>query len=113
MRKFLRELAVWKEALGAVVHWRQDPDWTAEDRAKLAQFLASPTGRKLDVLMINQSIEQDRLATLNTKNLTWCCGYAGGFRGAWATTKVLSATDQPEEVETTAEDSGELSDAHD
>jgi hypothetical protein len=105
---------VWIGRLGA--QWPvapiEAPQWTAADQESLLRFFRTEAGQKLEVLMRQMERDFNAGAVLKPAGcLQQACGYAGGFRAAFAYLVTLSAPLQPptEESAPEAQNAGEAS----
>lgn len=78
---------------------RAMPEWQATDAATLARFLShNATGQKLATLGRQYEAELLAAAVLSEKAgdaRAYACGFAAGFRGAWAYLQQLSVLQPP------------------
>ena len=68
------------------------PEWTADDRGRLLQFLQGETGRKalLTLRWQEEHTKADACAS-HQKRRDWAAGYAVGYRAALGSLIVLTA----------------------
>lgn len=71
--------------------WVHEPAWKEEDEKAWTGFLASPTGAKLSLILLNLTLRQNSSAVMKKQEaLADACGYAKGFRGCVAVLESLS-----------------------
>jgi hypothetical protein len=73
-----------------VLRYRQTNVWTQQDMENWAAFLHTPTGRKLDALVVNYALDvmQDGMAK---RGDAFDIGVAEGVRKSWTHLRILSA----------------------
>lgn len=76
---------------------RQTPEWDRGDAAALRAFLAGPAGSKLMEIMRYQEQSVNASAVMRRDRFEYACGYAAGFRTAFAWIHSLSANVPPQE----------------
>ena len=86
MKRFLKELFYFLKQRSYV----DRPEWNAVDEELLRSFLSSARGRKLHKMLVYASQEQDRWATLQTKDSLHAAGFACGWRACVAHLEVLA-----------------------
>jgi hypothetical protein len=68
-----------------------EPKWEDEDEKAWTAFLATPTGRKLSLILLNLTLRQNASAIMkNHDRLAEACGWAKGYRGCVATLESLA-----------------------
>ena len=90
--KFLRpdQIAVM-DAMEAPDRWQPDEPLTPAEAKGWGQVLSSPTGRKVDVCMINMAQQQAQLAVHSQPaEIHRMAGFAAGFRASWMLAKAIS-----------------------
>jgi hypothetical protein len=71
--------------------WVDEPKWEDEDEKAWTAFLATPTGRKLSLILLNLTLRQNASAIMkNHDRLAEACGWAKGYRGCVATLESLA-----------------------
>jgi hypothetical protein len=71
--------------------WVEEPKWSDEDEKAWTGFLATPTGQKLSLILLNLTLRQNASAVLKKSELLAdACGYAKGFRGCVAVLESLA-----------------------
>jgi hypothetical protein len=71
--------------------WVDEPKWEDEDEKAWTAFLATPTGRKLSLILLNLTLRQNASAIMkNNDRLAEACGWAKGYRGCVATLESLA-----------------------
>jgi hypothetical protein len=71
--------------------WVDEPKWEDEDEKAWTSFLATPTGRKLSLILLNLTLRQNASAIMkNNDRLAEACGWAKGYRGCVATLESLA-----------------------
>jgi hypothetical protein len=71
--------------------WVDEPKWEDEDEKTWTAFLATPTGKKISLILLNLTLRQNASAVLKKpEGLAEACGYAKGFRGCVAVLESLS-----------------------
>lgn len=103
--RFLRQFLLFR----SLFRWRQQIEWTDVDGRCLQGFLITSTGRKLRVMIENETVAMNELAALSRGD-AWVGGCACGFKALWAFIKGFSA--QPEESPTSNEPVDELERFH-
>jgi hypothetical protein len=89
--------------------WVDEPKWEDEDEKAWTAFLATPTGRKLSLILLNLTLRQNASAIMkNHDRLAEACGWAKGYRGCVATLESLAT--QKLNSATTLNDGGETED---
>ena len=87
MRKLKTALAFIREQ-----EWVDEPKWVDEDEKAWTGFLATPTGQKLSLILLNLTLRQNSSAVMKKpEELADACGYAKGFRGCVATLESLAS----------------------
>jgi len=72
--------------------WVNEPKWEDEDEKTWTGFLATPTGRKLSLILLNLTLRQNASAVMKKpEELADACGRAKGFRGCVATLESLAS----------------------
>ena len=72
--------------------WVNEPKWQDEDEKAWTGFLATPTGQKLSLILLNLTLRQNASAVMKKPEaLADACGYAKGFRGCVATLESLAS----------------------
>jgi len=72
--------------------WVNEPKWEDEDEKAWTGFLATPTGRKLSLIILNLTLRQNASAVMKKpEELADACGRAKGFRGCVATLESLAS----------------------
>ena len=72
--------------------WVNEPKWEDEDEKAWTGFLATPTGRKLSLILLNLTLRQNASAVMKKpEELADACGRAKGFRGCVATLESLAS----------------------
>ncbi len=72
--------------------WVNEPKWGEEDEKAWTGFLATPTGQKLSLILLNLTLRQNASAVMKKPDtLADACGYAKGFRGCVATLESLAS----------------------
>ena len=71
--------------------WVDEPKWEDEDEKAWTAFLATPTGRRISLILLNLTLRQNSSAvTKDSAKLAEACGYAKGFRGCVAVLESLA-----------------------
>ncbi|NDA26897.1 MAG: hypothetical protein EBZ05_08710, partial [Verrucomicrobia bacterium] len=71
--------------------WVDEPKWEDEDEKAWTAFLATPTGRKLSLILLNLTLRHNASAVMkNHDRLAEACGWAKGYRGCVATLESLA-----------------------
>ena len=71
--------------------WINEPKWNSEDEKAWTNFLSTPTGKKLSLILLNLTLRQNAAAVMKKEEaLAEACGYAKGFRGCVATIESLA-----------------------
>ena len=71
--------------------WVNEPRWLDEDEKAWTSFLATPTGQKLSLILLNLTLRQNASAVLKKPEaLADASGYAKGFRGCVAILESLA-----------------------
>ena len=87
MRKLKAALAFIRDQ-----EWVNEPKWEDEDEKAWTGFLATPTGQKLSLILLNLTLRQNASAVMKKPEaLADACGYAKGFRGCVATLESLAS----------------------
>lgn len=84
-----------KAAIHYATHfpWVDEPQWDADDSAKLAAFLGSPTGARLKALYVNAVLRQQASALqADHAKLVYEAGFSAGQKGFVAFTESLADT---------------------
>ena len=72
--------------------WVNEPKWEDEDEKAWTGFLATPTGRKLSLILLNLTLRQNASAVMKkTVELAEACGRANGYRACVATLESLAS----------------------
>jgi hypothetical protein len=72
--------------------WVNEPVWNSEDEKAWTGFLATPTGRKLSLILLNLTLRQNASAVMKkTAELAEACGRANGYRACVATLESLAS----------------------
>ena len=72
--------------------WVNEPKWEDEDEKAWTGFLATPTGRKLSLILLNLTLRQNASAVMKkTAELAEACGRANGYRACVATLESLAS----------------------
>jgi len=69
--------------------WVDAPEWTKGDEAALLQFLTSPAGAKLSLILKNLVLRQQASALSKTSDLQYEAGFATGQKAAVAAIESL------------------------
>lgn len=77
MRRYLRALRQFVKYQA----WIDAPEWEKDDGLSLRAFLASDTGVKFRVTLLNAVLRQQASAVASEKDIDKAAGYANGFRG--------------------------------
>lgn len=67
------------------------PQWLPQDAKVLAQFLRTPTGLRLAMILQSEIIEANERAAMKAQPFE--CGWACGYRGLFAWFQALSVND--------------------
>jgi hypothetical protein len=87
MRKLKAALAFIRDQ-----EWVNEPKWEDEDEKAWTGFLATPTGRKLSLILLNLTLRQNASAVMKkTAELAEACGRANGYRACVATLESLAS----------------------
>ena len=87
MRKLKAALAFIRDQ-----EWVNEPKWEDEDEKAWTGFLATPTGRKLSLILLNLTLRQNASAVMKkTEELAEACGRANGYRACVATLESLAS----------------------
>lgn len=71
--------------------WVNEPKWEDEDEKAWTGFLATPTGQKLSLILLNLTLRQNASAVMKkTEELAEACGRANGYRACVATLESLA-----------------------
>jgi len=71
--------------------WVNEPKWEDEDEKAWTGFLATPTGRKLSLILLNLTLRQNASAVMKKpEELADACGHARGYRACVATLESLA-----------------------
>jgi hypothetical protein len=72
--------------------WVNEPKWEDEDEKAWTGFLATPTGRKLSLILLNLTLRQNASAVMKKpEELADACGHARGYRACVATLESLAS----------------------
>ena len=72
--------------------WVNEPKWEDEDEKAWTGFLATPTGQKLSLILLNLTLRQNASAVMKkTEELAEACGRANGYRACVATLESLAS----------------------
>jgi hypothetical protein len=72
--------------------WVNEPKWQDEDEKAWTVFLATPTGQKLSLILLNLTLRQNASAVMKkTAELAEACGRANGYRACVATLESLAS----------------------
>jgi hypothetical protein len=72
--------------------WVNEPKWEDEDEKAWTGFLATPTGRKLSLILLNLTLRQNASAMMKKpEELADACGHARGYRACVATLESLAS----------------------
>jgi hypothetical protein len=72
--------------------WVNEPKWQDEDEKAWTGFLATPTGQKLSLILLNLTLRQNASAVMKkTEELAEACGRANGYRACVATLESLAS----------------------
>ena len=72
--------------------WVNEPKWEDEDEKVWTGFLATPTGRKLSLILLNLTLRQNASAVMKKpEELADACGHARGYRACVATLESLAS----------------------
>ena len=72
--------------------WVNEPKWEEEDEKAWTGFLATPTGRKLSLILLNLTLRQNASAVMKKpEELADACGHARGYRACVATLESLAS----------------------
>jgi hypothetical protein len=72
--------------------WINEPKWEDEDEKAWTGFLATPTGRKLSLILLNLTLRQNASAVMKKpEELADACGHARGYRACVATLESLAS----------------------
>jgi hypothetical protein len=74
-------------------NWVDEPKWENDDEKAWTAFLATPTGKKLSLILLNLTLRQNASAVQKSnERLASACGYSIGFRGCVAVLESLSTS---------------------
>jgi hypothetical protein len=72
--------------------WINEPKWVDEDEKTWTNFLSTPTGRKLSLILLNLTLRQNASAVMKKQEeLAEACGRANGYRACVATLESLAS----------------------
>jgi|GEM_PF-5193584 len=93
MRRFLKSLFLFSRTRP----FTDKAQWSSDDEAALRAFFNTPTGQRLHANMVNSSFEQDRWATLQSRNVEHAAGFACGWRACVAHLEAFTGVPPDEE----------------
>ena len=102
MRAFLKSIYLFAKQRSYI----PAPDWKQDDETNLRLFMQTPTGKKLHATLVNSSFEQDRWATLQSRNVEHAAGFACGWRSCIAHFESLTGAPPDEEQHETEASKG-------
>ena len=71
--------------------WVDEPKWEDEDEKAWTAVLATPTGKRLSLVLLNLTLRQNSSAVMKDGHkLAEACGYAKGWRGCVAVLESLA-----------------------
>ena len=72
--------------------WINEPKWVYEDEKAWTNFLSTPTGKKLSLILLNLTLRQNASAVMKKQEeLAEACGRANGYRACVATLESLAS----------------------
>jgi hypothetical protein len=72
--------------------WVNEPAWNSEDEKAWTNFLSTPTGKKLSLILLNLTLRQNASAVMKKQEeLAEACGRANGYRACVATLESLAS----------------------
>jgi hypothetical protein len=72
--------------------WVSEPVWNSEDEKAWTNFLSTPTGKKLSLILLNLTLRQNASAVMKKQEeLAEACGRANGYRACVATLESLAS----------------------
>ena len=72
--------------------WVNEPPWNSEDEKAWTNFLSTPTGKKLSLILLNLTLRQNASAVMKKQEeLAEACGRANGYRACVATLESLAS----------------------
>jgi hypothetical protein len=72
--------------------WVNEPVWNSEDEKAWTNFLSTPTGKKLSLILLNLTLRQNASAVMKKQEeLAEACGRANGYRACVATLESLAS----------------------
>ncbi len=88
--------------------WVEEPKWEDEDEKAWTAFLATPTGKRLSLILLNLTLRQNASAVMKSPDrLAEACGWAKGYRGCVATLESLATSKLNSAIEDHVDESDE------